>query len=48
MFSRKYGISGGGELTWTLGIAASRDRDAQIISLSQEAYIDNLLERFRL
>jgi hypothetical protein len=48
MFSRKYGISGRGELTWTLGIAASRDRDAHIISLSQEAYIDNLLERFRL
>ncbi len=48
MFKNKYGISGEGELTWTLGIGVRRDRDACIISLSQEAYIDNFLERFNL
>ena len=48
MFKNKYGISGEGELTWTLGIGVRRDRDARIVSLSQEAYIDNLIERFDL
>ena len=48
MFKNKYGISGEGELSWTLGIGVHRDRDARIISLSQEAYINNLVERFNL
>ena len=48
MFKNKYGISGEGELTWTLGIGVHRDRNAHVISLSQEAYIDNLIERFNL
>ena len=48
MFKNKYGIFGEGELTWTLGIGVNRHRDAHIISLSQEAYIDNLVEQINL
>ena len=48
MFSQKYGISGKGEMHWTLGIGAARDRDTHTISLSQEEYINNLVERFGL
>ena len=46
MFRQKYGISGEGESRWTLGIKVNRDREAHIVSLSQELYIDNLVERF--
>ena len=35
-------------MCWTLGIGVNRDYDAHIISPSQEAYIDNLVERFGL
>ena len=48
MFNQKYGISGEGEMRWTLGIGVARDRDTHIISLSQEEYISNLVERFGL
>ena len=48
MFNQKYGISGEGEMRWTLGIGVARDRDTHIISLSQEEYIRNLVERFGL
>ena len=48
MFRQKYGISGEGELSWTLGIKVKRDREAHIVSISQESYIDNLLDRFGL
>lgn len=44
----KYGISGEGELRWTLGIGVTRDYRTHTISLSQEAYIDNLVDRFGL
>jgi len=33
---------------WTLGIGVSRDHSSHTISLSQEAYIYNLVERFGL
>ena len=48
MFKSKYGISGEGEMKWTLGIGVSRDRNARKISLSQEAYVNNLVDRFHL
>ena len=48
MFSRKYGISGKGEMRWTLGIGVSHDYGTHTISLSQEAYINNLVEHFGL
>ena len=48
MFNRKYGITGDGELCWTLGIGVYRDYDAHIISLSQESYIESLVQRFGL
>jgi len=42
MFNQKYGISGKGEMRWTLRIGVAHDRDTHIISLSQEEYINNL------
>ena len=45
---QKYGITGEGELCWTLGMAVKRDFDSHIISLSQGSYVDNLVERFGL
>jgi len=48
MFSQKYGVSGEGEMHWTLGIGVARVRNTHTISLSQEGYIDNLVERFGL
>jgi hypothetical protein len=35
-----------GELNWILGIDVQRDREARTISLSQSAYINQILERF--
>jgi hypothetical protein len=35
-----------GELTWILGMHVTRDRDKGWIALSQEKYIDEILERF--
>jgi hypothetical protein len=35
-----------GELTWILGIHVTRDRSAGWIALSQEKYIEEILERF--
>jgi len=46
MFGRKHAISGEGEMGWTLRIGVARDRDTHTISLLQEDYIDNLVERF--
>jgi Reverse transcriptase (RNA-dependent DNA polymerase) len=45
---RKYGITGYGEVKWVLGMLLERDRAAHTISLSQEAFIDSILTRFRL
>src|SRR5688572_18238535 len=36
----KWGISGKGELTWTLGIGFKRDLQLRTISLSQETFVD--------
>ena len=48
MFRSKYGITGEGDLHWTLGIGVVRDYEGHIISLSQQSYINNLVERFGL
>jgi len=48
MFRRKYGISGEGELRWTLGIKVTRDFDKHMVSISQQSYIESLVERFGL
>ena len=48
MLRKKYGISGEGELRWTLEFGVKRDVDAHIISFSQEAYTNNLVERIGL
>ena len=43
MFNQKYGISGKGEMCWTLRIGVACDHDTHIILLSQEEYINTLL-----
>ena len=48
MSGQNYGIYGEGELRGTLGIGVYRDYRTHTISISQEAYIDNLVERFGL
>ena len=48
MFGQKYGITGEGELHWTLGMKVTRDHRNHTISLSQESYIDSLVECFGL
>ena len=48
MFSRKCGISRKGETRWTVGIEVYRDYITHTISLSQQSYIDNLVERLGL
>jgi hypothetical protein len=48
MFRNKYGITGEGDLHWTLGIGVVRNYNTHTISLSQKSYIGNLVERFGL
>ena len=48
MFHQKYGISGKGELRWTLGLKVKRDFNRHMVTLLQQSYIENLVERFRL
>ena len=48
MFRQKYGISGEGELRWTLGLKVKCDFNRHMVMLSQQSYIENLVERFRL
>jgi len=48
MFRRKYGISGEGELDWTLGMKVRRNFSRHTVSISQQSYIENLVERFGL
>ena len=43
---RKYTLTDKGEATWLLGIALTRDRQKRTITLSQELYIQNMLNRF--
>jgi hypothetical protein len=42
----RYGISGQGELTWTLGMAFSRSFERKMVFLSQKLYIETLVKRF--
>jgi transposase InsO family protein len=44
----RFEISDLGELTWLLGLKVERNRQARMITLSQNAYVDTILERFRL
>jgi hypothetical protein len=44
----RFEISDLGDLTWLLGLKVERDRSAHTIALSQHAYVDTILERFRL
>jgi hypothetical protein len=46
--SKTYKLSDQGELKWYLGIGITHDRDAGVLTLSQEKYIDMLLDRFGL
>jgi hypothetical protein len=50
MFRRKCEISGEGELRWMLGMKVKREFSTHTISLSvsQQSYIENLVERFGL
>ena len=48
MFHWKYGISGEGELCWTLGLKVKCNFNRHMVTLSQQSYIENLVERFRL
>ena len=44
----RYGISGQGELAWTLGMGFSRDVEANMVYLSQKLYIETLVRGFGL
>jgi hypothetical protein len=44
----KYGITGFGEARWVLGMSVERDRDAGVVCISQDAFIDGILNRFGL
>ena len=44
----KYGITAHGEAKWVLGMLIERDRSAQTVSISQEAFINSILARFNL
>ena len=48
MFHQKYGISGEGELRWTLGLKVKCDFNRHMVMLLQQSYIENLVECFRL
>ena len=48
MFCRMYGISGEGELRWTLGMKMKRGFSRYTVPLSQQSYIENLVERLGL
>ena len=44
--SRRFPVDDRGELTWMLGLAVQRDRPARVLTLSQELYIKDLVERY--
>ena len=44
--SRRFPVDDRGELTWMLGLAVQRDRSARVLTLSQELYIKDLVERY--
>jgi hypothetical protein len=44
----RFDISDLGELAWLLGLKIERDQPRRTIALSQKAYVETILERFRL
>jgi len=46
--SQKFKIKDLGDLRWLLGIEVKRDHATRMISFSQQAYIDKILEKFNL
>jgi hypothetical protein len=46
--SHHWAITDGGEMRWYLGFAIKRDRAARTISINQRAYIEAMLNKFRL
>jgi hypothetical protein len=46
--SQHWEITDGGEMQWYLGFAIKRDRVVQTISIIQRAYIEAMLNKFRL
>jgi hypothetical protein len=46
--SQHWEITDGGEMRWYLGFAIKQDRVAQTISINQQAYIEAMLNKFRL
>ena len=46
--SRNFDMKDMGEASYIIGIKIHRDRSRCILGLSQEAYIDKVLERFRM
>jgi hypothetical protein len=44
----RFEISDLGELTWLLGLKVERNQSASTISLSQQAYVGTVVERFHL
>ena len=44
----RHSITDLGPIHWLLGIKVTRDREARTISLSQESYIDTIINRFEL
>ena len=44
--SKRFPVDDRGELTWMLGLAVHRDRSARELTLSQELYIKDLVERY--
>eukprot|EP00961_Rhodomonas_salina_P256363 3464566-Rhodomonas_salina.1 len=46
--SKKYTLSDSGALSYYLGVAIDHDKKSGVSSLSQETYINTLLERFSM
>lgn len=47
-FKQRYGVSGSGDLTWTLGIAFTKSATTHTVSMSQEQFILSLVRKFGL
>ena len=43
---KRFPVDDRGELEWLLGVAVTRERDHNILSLSQESYIKDLVEKY--
>jgi hypothetical protein len=44
----KYGVKDGGPMNYILGIKVMRDRPRRLITLSQRAYVERILDRFKM